>query len=89
MAAPPCSICGRTLSVVSQTVGTLYDGIGCSRCKRIICMDCLAKLGGLPPGKPCPRCGGQVKPAYLDVVAALPWSVERRPWWKRLFGGGP
>ncbi len=25
----------------------------------------------MPPGRPFPKCGGQVRPAYADVVAAL------------------
>lgn len=71
MANPSCSICYKTLSIVNQNHGILYEGIACTACKRILCMDCLKALNGMPPGRPCPKCGGEVKPAYADVVASL------------------
>jgi len=60
-----CSGCKRPLELIHTGAEPMFSGIVCTQCGVTLCMDCL----GVPPGAPCPKCAGAVKPAYPDVVA--------------------
>lgn len=72
MPKPSCSICGKVMTIISVRAGALYDGVICAECNSLICISCQ----GNPPSKPCKKCGGQVRPAYADIIAS------RKKWWQ-------
>ena len=64
---PSCSLCGIRLTIVPSQIDTLYGGVVCTACSRVICLDCLKKRD-VVAGAPCPECKGQVMPARPDTI---------------------
>lgn len=67
-----CHSCGRTLGRLDRyqtginlgNTPILYDGVICKVCGKIICSTCK----GIPADWPCTYCGGEVSPAYENML---------------------
>ena len=57
---PNCSKCYRSLEKEGSGPMSMYDGVICTKCKKITCIHCQ----GSPADAPCKFCGGAVQPAF-------------------------
>ena len=69
---PTCTRCHTSLerldisrgAMISVGLPILYSGVICSKCGRVECSNCK----GEPFEKPCTWCGGDVSPAYEQLL---------------------
>lgn len=61
---PKCAKCSRELVKEGSGQMAMYDGVVCTSCRKITCVNCQ----GSPVDKPCKFCGGAVQPAFEMFV---------------------